>query len=106
MEAVWNAAIDLMVSQEPCTRVGKPCTLHTKATRGGACEAKENIKRRLQRHFQDQIGLRIFFPEPSGGNSNTGNIATRLDLTIFEKMILADSPLPNLGQTGPIRLAF
>ena len=89
MEAVWNAAIELLVSQEPCTKVGQPCTLHpapgTKATRGVACEAKENIKRRLQRDFQDKIGLRIFFPEPSGGNSNTGNIATRLDLTITEK---------------------
>ena len=46
-EAVWNAAIELVVGHEPCT---KPCTLHpgvyqgapgTKSPRPSVCEAKE-----------------------------------------------------------------
>ena len=87
-EAVWNAAIDLLVSKEPCTRQGKPCTLHPdlyaahkapgeKSPRSCACDARENIKRRFQQQFKDTLGLRCFYPEPSGGNSNTGNLATR-----------------------------
>ena len=27
-EAIWHAAIDLLVSREPCTREGQPCTAH------------------------------------------------------------------------------
>ena len=62
-----------------------PCTLHPdlfpaqKARRSGACEAKENIKRKLQQLFQEELGLRCFFPEPSGGSPNTGNVATSMD---------------------------
>ena len=85
-EAIWNAAIELVVSQEPCTKPTKPCTLHpgiyqgvpgSKSPRASACEAKEMIKRRFQKEFQERIGVRCYFPEPSGGNSNTGNLATR-----------------------------
>ena len=88
-EATWNAAIDLHVSLEPCTRLGQPCTLHpylyaaqkvpgVKSPRACACDAKENIKKRFQREFQERLGLRCFYPEPKGGNSNTGNLATRV----------------------------
>ena len=85
-EAVWNAAIELVVGHEPCTKPTKPCTLHpgvyqgapgSKSPRPSACEAKEIIKRRFQKEFQEKIGVRCFFPEPSGGNSNTGNTASR-----------------------------
>ena len=84
-EATWNASIDNIVSQEPCTRVGLPCTLHpslvvkTKGARTGACDAKDVVKRRYQMQFQERLGVRAFFPEPQkGGNSNTGNVATRV----------------------------
>ena len=84
-EALWNASIDKAVSKEPCTRVGLPCTTHpdlvarTKGTRAAACDAKEILKRRYQKQFLDRIGVRCFFPEPQrGGNSNTGNVATRV----------------------------
>ena len=84
-EAVWHASIDKLVSQEACTREGLHCTLHpdlvakTKGTRGAACDAKDVLKRRFQAQFQERIGVRCFFPEPvHGGNSNTGNVATRV----------------------------
>ena len=84
-EAIWNASIDKMVGQEPCTRAGLPCTLHptltakTKGSRASACDAKEILKRKFQGNFQEKLGLRCFFPEPQkGGNSNTGNVATRV----------------------------
>ena len=55
-EAIWNAAVDLLVAREPCTRIGHPCTLHpdlfvankapgTKSPRASACDAKDNIKK-------------------------------------------------------------
>ena len=85
MEALWNASIDKAVGQEPCTRVGLPCTTHphlvakAKGTRAAACDAKEVVKRRYQKQFLERIGVRCFFPEPQrGGNSNTGNVATRV----------------------------
>ena len=85
MEAIWNASIDKMLMDEPCTRGGLPCTSHphlvakTRGTRATACQAKEIIKRRYQKQFQERIGVRCFFPEPQrGGNSNTGNVATRV----------------------------
>ena len=81
-EAIWNASIDKLVSQEACSRDGLHCTLHpnlvakTKGTRVAACDAKDALKRRFQAQFQERIGVRCFFPEPiHGGNSNTGNIA-------------------------------
>ena len=84
-EATWHASIDKLVSQEPCTRVGSPCTLHptltakTKGTRATACDARDVVKRRFQAEFQGRLGLRCFFPEPQrGGNSNTGNVSTRV----------------------------
>ena len=100
-EAIWHASIDMMVKKEPCTKVGSPCTLHpnlfvahkvpgVKSPRASACDAKENIKRHFQQQFQEKLGLRCFFPEPTGGNSNTGNVATRvfknsaISATIFE----------------------
>ena len=94
-EALWNAAIDLVVVEEPCTHPTKPCTLHpgiyqkavgTKSPRASACSAKEMIKRRFQKEFQEKIGVRCFFPEPSGGNSNTGNTATRCHFVILSKL--------------------
>ena len=61
------------------------CTLHpnlvakTKGSRAAACDAKDVLKRRFQAQFQERIGVRCFFPEPiHGGNSNTGNVATRV----------------------------
>ena len=51
----------------------------TKGTRAAACDAKDVLKRRFQAQFQERIGVRCFFPEPiHGGNSNTGNVATRV----------------------------
>ena len=80
--------IDLHVAEEPCTRQGQPCTLHpdlhaaskapvAKSPRASPCDAKDNIKKRFQQDFKEKIGLRCFFPEPKGGNSNTGNLAAR-----------------------------
>ena len=84
-EATWNASIDKLVSQEACSREGLHCTLHpdlvakTKGIRAAACDAKDVLKRRFQAQFQERIGVRCFFPEPiHGGNSNTGNVATRV----------------------------
>ena len=57
MEAIWNASIDKMLMDEPCTRGGLPCTSHphlvakTRGTRATACEAKEIIKRLFQKQF-------------------------------------------------------
>ena len=68
-EATWRAAIDNLVGEEECTRVGQPCTIHpghfaaqnasgAKAARASACDAKDNVHRRFQQNFQDELGLR------------------------------------------------
>ena len=88
-EVLQLASIEKVLKNEPCNQGGLPFTSHprlfvkTKGTRVSvavtACEAKEIIKRRYQKQFQERIGVRCFFPEPQrGGNSNTGNVATRV----------------------------
>ena len=87
-EGLYNAAIEMQVSQMECSRVGQPCKTHpdlfektqgVKSPRARACDAKEEKKKELQKKFQDQMGVRCFFPEPQkGGNSNCGNLARRV----------------------------
>ena len=66
-EAIWHAAIDLLVPREPCTRQGSPCTLHPdlyqkvpgkRSPQKSPCDAKDNIKRRFQQEFKTKLGLR------------------------------------------------
>ena len=84
-EAIWNASVQLQLTNTDCTRAGKPCTLHpqlappkAKGVRPAPCEAKEIITKDFQKKFKSRIGIRAFFPEPQlGGNSNTGNVARR-----------------------------
>ena len=59
MELLWKAA---------CHKMSKLF--------GGTCD---EWKKNFQEQFESEMagGLRIFRPEPSGGNSNTGNVAKR-----------------------------
>ena len=86
-EAVWNSAVEKKVPGEVCSREGKPCSLHpdlcppSKGNRAMAsmCKARDTVKGRFQEAFKSLLGLRCFYPEPQkGGNSNTGNLASRV----------------------------
>ena len=71
---------------EVCSREGKPCSLHPdlcppKGNRAmtSMCKARDTVKGRFQEAFKSLLGLRCFYPEPQkGGNSNTGNLASRV----------------------------
>ena len=82
LECLWNSAVDKQVQSEPCTRTGKPCSLHphlcppSKGNKASMCKARDSVKERYQESFKTELGLRCFYPEPQkGGNSNTGPLA-------------------------------
>ena len=84
-EAVWHSAVEEKVPGEDCSRLGKPCSLHpalcppSKGNRASMCKARDTVKGRFQEAFKSRLGLRCFYPEPQkGGNSNTGNLASRV----------------------------
>ena len=69
-ESLWKAAVDNLVGEEECTRIGKPCSIHpalfaaqnisgAKTPRASACDAKDNVHRRFQKEFQEKTGLRL-----------------------------------------------
>ena len=84
-EAVWNCAVEEQVQNEVCSHQDQPCSLHpglcpvSKGNRASMCDARAKVTKRFQEAFKSRLGLRCFFPEPQkGGNSNTGNLSSRV----------------------------